>query len=199
MTNRKTTNTKNIYQKIQEVRVALAKRNLKKTGVNTYSKFKYYELADFLPILNIMMKDNGLMTLFTMKKNKAILKIYNSDKPEELATFYTPTAEVEIGKTKEGTGGAQPIQNLGGQITYLRRYLLMVAFEIVESDYIEDKKQDYKYILDTKSRSKIRKANSLEDLATVCKVIRENKGPKYRKSLVEHYTARKEELENEDL
>ena len=190
------TNTKNIYQKIQSVRVDLAKKNLKKTGNNTYSKFKYYELADFLPTLNGMMKANGLMTVFTMEKEKAVLKIFNSDKPEEFVTFYTPTAEVEIGKSKTG-GGAQPIQNLGGKITYLRRYLLMVAFEIVEADVVDDKKQDYKYQLDMKEIGKIEKVETLEELKDVCKGIKEKKGVKYQPSLLKCYTEKKEEIEKE--
>ena len=39
----------NIYKKIQAVKKELSERELKKSGENTFSKFKYYELGDFLP------------------------------------------------------------------------------------------------------------------------------------------------------
>jgi len=196
-TKQKEVKEKNVYQKIQEVRSQLVKLNLKKTGKNTYSNFDYYELGDFLPSLNKLMGEIGLMTRFTITKEKAVLQVFNAAKPEEVIVFFIPTAEVEIGKTKSGTGGAQPIQNLGGQITYMRRYLLMIAFEIVESDAIDEKKQDFKHKLDTKSVNKIKKAKDLEELGEICKAIKEKKGPKYQKSLVECYTKKKEELENE--
>jgi len=189
----------NVYQKIQEVRSELVKLNLKKTGKNTYSNFNYYELGDFLPSLNKLMGEIGLMTRFTMPDPRAVLEVFNAVKPEEKIVFFIPTAEVEIGKTKDGTGGAQPIQNLGGQITYLRRYLLMIAFEIVESDAVDEKKQDFKYKLDTKSVAKIKKAKDLQELGEIAKSLKELKGPKYIKSLVECYTQKKEELENETI
>src|SRR3972149_9623008 len=117
---------KNVYQKIQKVRRQLVELNLKKSGKNEYSRFTYYELGDFLPSLNKLMDENGLTTRFIIPhKDKAILEVINSDKPEEKIVFMSPTAEVEIGKKKDGTGGADPIQNLGGKITYMRRYLLM--------------------------------------------------------------------------
>ena len=37
-----------IYHKIQKVKLELSSRELKKSGENTYSGFKYYELGDFL-------------------------------------------------------------------------------------------------------------------------------------------------------
>lgn len=196
---------KNIYQKIQHVRAELVKLNLKKTGRNTYSNFTYYELGDFLPTLNRLMDENGLMTRFVIQpKNnntpeKAVLEIFNTDNPEERVTFYSETAEVEIGKKKDGTGGADAIQNLGGKITYMRRYLLMSAFEIVESDRVDQKPPSKGEDLDDESVKKISDAKTLDELAQVCRAIKEKKGPKYQKALMEVYTKRKGEIENENL
>lgn len=196
----------NVYQKIQRVRAELVKLNLKKTGKNTYSNFTYYELGDFLPTLNKLMDEYGLFTRFVIQsKNgnnpeKAILEVFNSAKPEEKVSFYSETAEVEIGKKKDGTGGADRIQNLGGKITYMRRYLLMNAFEIVESDFVDKKDQgkNNNLEIDDAEVKKIAEAKDLETLANVCRDIKAKKGPNYQKSLMEHYTKRKGELENEN-
>ena len=186
---------KNVYQKIQKVRRQLVELNLKKSGKNEYSRFTYYELGDFLPSLNKLMDENGLTTRFIIPhKDKAILEVINSDKPEEKIVFMSPTAEVEIGKKKDGTGGADPIQNLGGKITYMRRYLLMVAFEIVESDAVDAPKQANAPQLDSGSVSKIQAAKTLEELTSVCTKIRAQH-PKLTRAILNRYTIKKDELE----
>lgn len=204
MTTTKQTSQKNVYQKIQQVRVELQRMKLKKTGVNTFSKFNYYELSDFLPQLNVLLNDHGLTTQFSIlpktetESEHAFLLVRDSSNPEDTIAFKSPTAEVQIGKTKDGTGGAMAIQNLGGKITYMRRYMLMMAFEIVESDYVDPEEQNNIPELDDESISKINEAKTLEELALVCKMIKKDK-PELRKSLVKHYTKRKEEIENETV
>lgn len=137
----------NIYQKIQSIRVKLAKDDIKKTGKNTYSNFAYYELSDFLPKLNEYLEKNGLFTSFSILSKRvdrdevAVLKIIDSEEPKEKVIFKVPTAEAQVGVRKDGTGGADPIQNQGAKITYMRRYLLMIAFEIVEQDVVDSQPQ----------------------------------------------------------
>ena len=41
-----------LKKRIQYVKVWLWKQGLKKTGENTYNKFKYFQLPDFLPQVN---------------------------------------------------------------------------------------------------------------------------------------------------
>jgi len=191
----------NIYQKIQLVRAQLVELKLKKSGKNTYSNFTYYELSDFLPQLNKLNKEVGLMTKFSLytKKEKELarMEVFNCDTPTEIVTFTIPTAEVEIGKKKDGTGGADPIQNLGGKITYLRRYLMMVAFEIIESDYVDKSKQDNQNPLDDESVNKINACTDYKELVRVCNEVKRAKGEKYKKSLLACYSAKKKELEGE--
>lgn len=190
----------NVYKKIQKVRAELVSLNLKKTGKNNYSNFTYYELGDFLPSLNKLMNDEGLMTRFVItEKEMAVLEVFNSDNPEERVVFRSRTAKVEIGKKRDGTGGAEPIQNLGGKITYMRRYLLMIAFEISDNDMVDRAKNATQTPteLDAKSLKKINKAKNLKELNAVSREIKETKGSKYEKSLINNYTRRKGELENE--
>ena len=55
----------NIYQKIQAVKKELSERELKKSGENKFSGFKYYELGDFLPSIIELCAKYGLFTQIT--------------------------------------------------------------------------------------------------------------------------------------
>ena len=197
-------NAKNVYSKIQLVRAELVKIGLKKSGKNTYSNFTYYELGDFLPSLNKLMNEHGLMTRFVIVSGtpeKAVLEIINTDKPEEKVTFYSETANVNIGARSNGTGGAEPIQNLGGKITYMRRYLLMMAFEIADSDVVDNKRNiapPTEVEIDEESIKKIEAVKTLEELKNVCTKIKNEKGFRYQKSIMAYYTSKKEELEGKE-
>ena len=47
----------NVFEKLQKARVDLQKKELKKSGKNTYSNYDYFQLADFLPELNEIMDE----------------------------------------------------------------------------------------------------------------------------------------------
>jgi hypothetical protein len=189
----------NIYKKMTSARVELQKLQLKKTGENTYSHYKYYELGDFLPAINKLCEKHGLFTKFSIIKDKsiekAVLSIYNTEEVEEKIEFVAPTAEVEIGKKKDGTGGAEPIQNLGGKITYMRRYMLMTAFEMVESDMIERIQRELTDDISDEDLKAIDKAKDSTELIKVCGELKK----KYRLNLITpHYERRAEEIKQED-
>lgn len=120
----------NIYEKLQAMRVALQGMNIKKSGENKFAGYKYYELGDFLPPINQLMKEHGVCSVVTYGAESAILTLHNIEKPEETITFFSPMAEAVL-------KGAHPIQNLGAVETYQRRYLYMTAFEIVEADALD--------------------------------------------------------------
>lgn len=127
-------NNKNIYQKLQQARVELQEKKLQKTGLNKFAGFKYYELSDFLPSLNKICLDVGLATCFNLQEDTAVLTVIdaNSDTDKKELIFSTPLPE------KYEQKGSTPIQQLGGLHTYLKRYLYMNAFEIVEDDSIDN-------------------------------------------------------------
>lgn len=120
----------NIYQKLQKSRVLLQEKNLKKSGENKFSNFKYYELADFLPAINKIFEEVGLSSAFNLTEDKAILTIINSEKTDEIQQFTTPIAKVEL-------KGCTEIQAIGACSTYARRYLYMNALEITEADVLD--------------------------------------------------------------
>lgn len=119
----------NIYQKLQKARVLLQEKNLKKSGENKFSNFKYYELADFLPAVNAIFNEVGLSSVFNLT-DKAILTIINSEKTDEIQQFVSPIAEVQL-------KGCTDVQALGAVHTYMKRYLYLNALEIVENDFLD--------------------------------------------------------------
>jgi len=104
---------------------------------------------------------------------KAILTIYNASQPIEKIDFTIPTAEVEIGKKKDGTDGAEPIQNLGGKTTYLRRYLMMIAFEVIESDTVEQIKRNLTDEMTDEDIELINNCGDFKSLTVVCGSLKE--------------------------
>ena len=45
-------NKKNVFERLQNVRVELQQKEMKKSGKNKFSHNYYFELADFLPLVN---------------------------------------------------------------------------------------------------------------------------------------------------
>ena len=119
-----------IWKKIQIVKQKILEANLKKTGENKFSGFKYYELADFTPTIINLCNEVGLFTKFTFNNEMATLEIINSDKSEQKEIYTSPMRELQL-------KGCNDIQALGGVETYSRRYLYMSAFDIIENDMFD--------------------------------------------------------------
>lgn len=128
---------KNVYEKLQEARIELQKKNLKKSGKNKFAGFSYYELADFIPSVNEIFNKLKLFSGFNIVDNIGKLVIVNIEQPEQVIVFESPVKEAEI-------KGSTPIQCLGGIHTYMKRYLYLNALEITESDMFDAKVGDKK-------------------------------------------------------
>lgn len=121
-----------ITNKLQQARVKLQQRNLKKSGKNQY--YDYFELADFIPAINEIFAELQVHSMFNITKEKAILRIIDTeDNSEEL--YECPFVYAELRQCTK-------VQALGATITYLKRYLYMNALEIVESDFLDAKTND---------------------------------------------------------
>lgn len=127
----------NIYQKLQTSRVQLQEKGLSKSGNNKFAGFKYFELADFLPSVNEIFNQNGLFSIFNIKRFytengevREIATLTITDGEKEIV-FETPTAEPRPDKTPN------PIQELGSKHTYTKRYLYLNALEIAENDAVD--------------------------------------------------------------
>lgn len=121
----------NIYEKMQKAKVELQKKDLKKSGENKFSKYKYYELGDFMPAINEICLDLKLFTQVNFENDNAVLTILNIEKIDEKLLYMSKMIETQL-------KGCNELQTLGGVQTYQRRYLYMNAFEISENDYYID-------------------------------------------------------------
>lgn len=120
----------NIYQKLQQCRVELQGASLKKSGLNKFAGYDYFELQDFLPHINNLFLSYGMTSIVSFTAELATLKIINTEKPDEVIEFTSPMAEANL-------KGCHPIQNLGAVESYQRRYLYVAALEIVEHDALD--------------------------------------------------------------
>ena len=123
----------NVYQKLQFARVKLQEAPLKKSGHNKFAGYSYFELGDFLPSVQTLFANIGLIGVVSFEGERAFLRITNSDKPEDCIILESPMAEAQL-------KGCHPVQNLGATQTYLRRYLWVNALEIVEHDAFDASK-----------------------------------------------------------
>ena len=120
----------NIYSKMQKVRCEFQEKPLKKSGHNKFAGYRYFELADFLPTINSLLEKYNLCSNISFDKELATLTIINSENTDEKLIFTSPMSQANL-------KGCHDVQNLGAVQTYLRRYLWVNAFEIVEQDGLE--------------------------------------------------------------
>lgn len=123
---------KNVYQRLTKARSVFTTTELKKTGFNAYGKYNYFQLNDFIPAINRIFEDVGLLGVFnylndpTTGERLATMTIINIDDPEQTILFTRPAVDA--------TASNNPIQNAGATDTYLRRYMWLMAMDIVEND-----------------------------------------------------------------
>ena len=145
----------NIYEKLQECRVGLHKKDLKKTGENKFSKYMYFELGDFLPQTMEIMAKHKLFSQFKFEMEKASLLIVNTEKPDEQLLFESPSVIAEL-------KGGNPIQNIGAAQTYMRRYLYMMALELTDADVVNQTDPDENDEEMERQKTLNRKVNDIE-------------------------------------
>lgn len=112
-----------------EARIELQGTQLKKSGLNKFAGYSYFELGDFLPTIQAIFNKVGLCGVVSYSKEEASLTITDTEDGTVIA-ITSPMAEANL-------KGTHPIQNLGAVETYQRRYLWMTAMEIVEHDILD--------------------------------------------------------------
>ena len=121
--------TINVYQKLQLARVKLQNVELKKSGHNKFAGYRYFELTDFLPTVNSIFNEIGLSHTLEFTDTLATMNVIDFEKGG-IAKFTCPMAEANL-------KGCHPVQNLGASITYITRYLLVMALAICEYDALD--------------------------------------------------------------
>lgn len=118
-----------IHKKLIEARVKLLNTPLKKSGLNKFAGFQYFELGDFLPAITTIFNEVGLCGIISFAADHAALTITDVEDGTNVV-ITSPSVDVQM-------KGCLPIQGLGAAQTYLRRYLWVTAMEIVEHDALD--------------------------------------------------------------
>lgn len=121
-------NTMNIYQKLMEAREKFLAMPVKKSGINRFAKFEYFELADIVPVKTAIFRELGLCDIITFGSDDAVLMLHDTD---------APTADPLVFRTEikaQAVNGMNEMQAIGAAETYARRYLYQLVLDIVEAD-----------------------------------------------------------------
>ena len=151
---------KTLYGKLKQIKVELRKVINTKSGYNTHSKFKYYQLEDFLPQVLEAFSRYNIYNEYSIDTDLEIVEErtdFDGDgtphksvtkRPVEYAYLYLKNLDNEDDemvyrlKTAEASVyGAAAIQNLGAKITYMKRYIYMSLLDIVEPDAVDSAPQ----------------------------------------------------------
>lgn len=124
----------NVWMKLLRARQQFLEAGVKKSGINRHLEFKYFELEDIVPIITPIANELGLLFLTTFEAEIARMTVVNVNKPDETIEFTSPMKEIQSIESRTGGKITNEVQNLGSAETYQRRYLYMVALDIVESD-----------------------------------------------------------------
>lgn len=117
-----------IYEKLARIQEEVMNTSFSKSGENKFQKYDYFELEDLLQkIIPLTIKyETTIMFSFT-EHGVLKLKDWNPEKGE--VSIRVPFPELEAINR-----GTNKIQSTGAYITYLKRYLLMNMFLIMEKD-----------------------------------------------------------------
>lgn len=127
----------NIYQKLLKARAMFLEADVKKTGKNMHLSFKYFELEDIVPTATRIFGEVGIVPLVNFTADTATMTMVNTDNPEETVTFVSPFNQIAPIISNTGKQATNEMMALGSSITYMRRYLYMIALDICESDGID--------------------------------------------------------------
>ena len=140
----------NIYQKINSIKQDFLKSNVKKSGKNKNAGFEYFELVDFMPTLVELMNKYKVYSFISFTEKEATITLINVEKAEEKVIITSPVVDFKSFKyEKDGKGNytgnviedltnMNSIQKMGAIQTYIRRYLYLIAFDIVEPELFDN-------------------------------------------------------------
>jgi len=118
-----------VYKKLIDARNMLQTKELSKSGHNKFAGYKYFELSDFLPTVQAIFKEVGLVDVISFDSETASMKLYDVE-DGSFVLFESPMGSASL-------KGCHEVQNIGACTTYQRRYLYTTALAISESDALD--------------------------------------------------------------
>lgn len=127
----------NVYQKLIEAREKFLASEVNRSGKNMNLEFQYFELKDIVPPITHIFKELGLVGIMKFTDTVATLTIVNTEDDEESIEFTAPFNQIQPIISNAGKQVTNDMQALGSSITYMRRYLYLIAMDICVNDEIE--------------------------------------------------------------
>lgn len=127
----------NIYEKLTNIQNDLLETTITKSGKNPFGGFNYYELDDILPPIIKLCKEYGCTLFFNFPTDMngnckgGVLNLVNWEDREDRINVEVPFA------TLEKLPKMNYAQSSGTYQTYMKRYLVLHTFNIVETDVID--------------------------------------------------------------
>ena len=119
----------NVLKKLIDSRVALQHKSLNKSGHNKFAGYKYFELADFLPTVQQIFQEKGLVDVISFTETLATMIVFDTEDGSSVS-FTSPMGSANL-------KGCHEVQNIGAVESYQRRYLYTTALAIVENDILD--------------------------------------------------------------
>lgn len=124
------TATMNVWQKLLATRIDFLREGVTKSGVNMHAEFKYFELADIVPVATKIFSTYNCLFVTSFPEGKAVGRLINLDNTEEqVVVEFNARSISEPAKFR-----MNEVQGLGAEITYMRRYLYFLILDVVEAD-----------------------------------------------------------------
>ena len=127
----------NIYEKLTNIQNDLLEMNIPKSGKNNFGGFAYYELDDLLPPILMLCKQYSCTLFFSFPFDidaqcyKGVLNLVNWENPDDKLFVEVPFPELE--KLPKMNWA----QSSGTYQTYMKRYLILHTFDIMEEEIID--------------------------------------------------------------
>lgn len=118
-----------VLQKLMKARLTLQSKKLNKSGHNKFAGYQYFELGDFLPVVQEIFASLGLCGVVSYTADLAKLTITDTE-DGSMTEITSPMGSAAL-------KGCHEVQNIGAVETYQRRYLWVTAMEIVEHDALD--------------------------------------------------------------
>ena len=167
MSENKEIKSMDMYSKLAEMQNILLATKITKSGKNTHNGARYYELEDLLPPVKIVCKQFGILSYFDFPYDKELMNYRALLHLRDLETHEELIFEVPYPVLEKINNGMNIMQSLGAYITYLKRYLLINTFDLMEKEIIDASNWDNDE--DTRTVVVEEKPASLQKVIDKCK------------------------------
>lgn len=124
-----------LRKRVDEINMTLMGMKIEKTGYHKHKGFKYYELNDILNPIYCECYKKDIHVEFPFIEGVAILKLVDLKDESNYIPYRIELPEIIVPSKNQNN---QIIQTVGANITYLKRYLLQLAFPAVSDKDMVD-------------------------------------------------------------